>query len=149
MFAERGRLLPAFRDHEFTAGREANHAWELAHVSGLRERVRKQLVHVRLAIAVGVAQPPDPVPIEHVNLFVSDCQRQRFVQAGRESFPLEDARVVREPAHQPHITVKRYESTGAVLEEFECLPASRFDATDCPPAARCHPRHTRPWRLTG
>ena len=90
MLAERGRFLPAFGDDELAAGREPDRARELAHVGGLRERVREQLVHVGFAIAVGVAQPPDAVAIEDVDLLVSDRQRQRLMQTGRESFPPRD-----------------------------------------------------------
>ena len=52
---------------------------------------------IGLAVAVGVAQPPDAVAIEDVNLLVADRQRERFVQPGREPPPLDDAVSDRRP----------------------------------------------------
>ncbi len=56
-------------------------------VGRLRERVREQLVDVRFAVAVGVAQPPDAVAIEDEDLLVADGEAQRFVEARREPPP--------------------------------------------------------------
>ena len=66
---------PPFAITNSPFGAEADRARELAHVGGLRERVGKQLVAVRLAVAVRVAEPPDAVAIEDVNLLVADRQR--------------------------------------------------------------------------
>ena len=87
VLADRRRLLSAFRDDELAAGREPERAGELAHVGGLCERVGEQLVHVGLAVAVRVAQPPDAVAVEDVNLLVANRERHRLVQAGGEAFP--------------------------------------------------------------
>ena len=73
-------------------GAEPQRARELAHVGGLREGVREELVDVGLAVAVRVAQAPDAVAIEDVNLLVADRERQRLVQAGREAPPGDRAR---------------------------------------------------------
>ena len=71
VLADRRRFLAALGDDELAARREAQRARELAVVGGLRERVREELVDVGLAVAVGVAQAPDAVAVEDVDLLVA------------------------------------------------------------------------------
>ncbi len=87
VLADRRRFLSALGDDELAARREPQRARELALVGGLREGVREELVDVGLAVAVGVAQAPDAVAVEDVDLLVADRERHRFVQAGGEALP--------------------------------------------------------------
>ena len=87
VLADGRRFLTALGDDELAARREAHGAREFAVVGGLREGVREELVDVGLAVAVGVAQAPDAVAVEDVDLLVFDRERQRLVQARRESLP--------------------------------------------------------------
>jgi hypothetical protein len=87
VLADRRRFLAALGDHELAARGEAHGAREFAIVGGLRKRVREELVDVGLAVAVRVAQAPDAVAVEDVELVVADRERHRFVQAGGEALP--------------------------------------------------------------
>ena len=85
VLADRRGFLPALGDDELAARRQAQRARELAIVGGLRECVREELVDVGLAVTVGVAQAPDAVAVEDVELLVADRERHRLVQAGGEA----------------------------------------------------------------
>ena len=85
VLADRRCFLPALGDDELAARRQPQRARELAVVGGLREGVREELVDVGLAVAVRVAQAPDAVAVEDVELVVADRDRHRFVEAGGEA----------------------------------------------------------------
>ena len=101
--------------------------------------------------ARGTSASPSPfvsrrrqIPLRSdMNLFVLDCERERFVQARRKRFHLIGAPALMEPANQPDIAV---EATTAPVPSFrtECRRAARFGARDCQPAAKSRQRRTRP-----
>ena len=119
----RRRLLAALGDDELAAGREPQGAGELAHVGGLREGVGEQLVDVGLAVAVRVAQTPDAVAVEDVDLLVANRERQRLVQAGGEAPPADRPGRFVQAADEPDVAVERHAHAGAVREELDVAEA--------------------------
>ena len=118
VLADRRRFLSAFRDDELAVRRGADGAGKLAHVGGLRERVGEELVHVRFAVAIRVAQPPDAVAIECVDLVAADRDGQRLVQPRGETAPACHVAGFVQTAHEPDVAVERDQDSRAVAQEL-------------------------------
>jgi hypothetical protein len=80
-------------------------------------------VAIRLAVGVGVAQAPDPVAIEGVDLVVADRDGQWLVQTRGEATPLRGGGPVLQPAHEPDIAVERDDNARPVPQELD-VPGS-------------------------
>ena len=81
MLAEGRELDTPFGDDKRTVRRNPDSVGIFAGLGGLCEIIRKKFMHVGLAIAVGVAQPPDAVAIEHEQIVSSNTKAERFVQS--------------------------------------------------------------------
>ena len=119
VFTERVRLLVALRDHKLSGWRKPKGGGKFPRVGRLREGVGKQFVHVGLAIAIGVPEPPDTVAIENVNLAVADRGRHRLVQTRGEPPPTHHALGGLKASRQPHVAVDGHEHARAVGQKLD------------------------------
>ena len=119
MLADGRRFLAAFGDHELALRSEAQGAGEFAHVGRLREGVGEEVMDVRLAVAVRIAEAPDAVAVEDEDLVVSDGAGHRLVQAGGEASPGHVRRADLQAAGQPDVAVEGDDDRGAVLAELD------------------------------
>ena len=81
--------------------------------------VGEVLVDVRLAVAVYIVQSHDTLAIVHIDGVAHDADAQRFVQAGRESRPLELVETAVHPGHHPHIALEGHDGRSPILEEVD------------------------------
>ena len=123
VFTDGRRFLATFADDELAFRGEADRAGEFAHVGGLGEGVREELMDVGFTVAVRIAESPDAIAVEDVNLFVADGAGHRLVQSRSETAPGDVGGALLESAGQPDIAIQGDDDRGAVLEELNVAGA--------------------------
>ena len=123
MLADGGRFLAALADDEFAFRGEADGAREFTHVGRLGEGVREEFMDVGFTVVVRIAESPDAIAIEDVNLIVADSAGHRLVEAGGESTPGHLRGVFLESAGQPDVAIESDDNRRTVLEKLDVARA--------------------------
>ena len=118
VLADGRRFLATFADDELAFRGEADRAGEFAHVGGLGEGVREELMDVGFTVAVRIAESPDAIAVEDEDLFVADGAGHRLVESGGETAPGDVGGALLESAGEPDIAVEGDDNRRAIFEEL-------------------------------
>src|SRR5258707_963815 len=118
--AAQGRgLLASLGDDERTVRGKFHSVRVFASLRGLGEGIREQFVAIRLAVSIGIAEPPDPISVEDEQFFAANCDTQRFMQTGGETSPLDLFHLAGQPGDDPDIAVEGHGCGPAILKKSD------------------------------
>src|SRR5690606_37324474 len=120
---ERVAALSALPDDEGTVRQDAQAGGELAGFRRLREGAGEQLVLIGLAVAVGVDDAPDAIPIVNEDFAAADAEAERFVEAGGEPAPSHVLEIAFEAGCEPDVAVERHQRRAAIREKADIREA--------------------------